>query len=240
MCGRFALFTPPARMARFFGATLSDDELPDASWNVAPTDAVLGVRLRSDGPSPARELGPFRWGLIPSWADDARSASRHCNARAETVAVTPAFRAAFDRRRLVVPADGFFEWHKAAGRSQPHYFSRADGAPLAFAGLWEPWRDPSSGVLTRSCTIITTEAGTDMDGIHDRMPVVLAPETVDAWLDPVAGKDELQGLLRPAPGGTLAHHPVGRSVGNVRATGPGLIEAAAAGEDPVQAALFDT
>jgi putative SOS response-associated peptidase YedK len=251
MCGRFALYTPPAKIARYFGATLAEG--PDGehapSWNVAPTDSVLGVRDRparpreqrsadqgppEQGPSeeggePERLLMSFRWGLIPWWSKDAKSGSRLFNARGETVATRASFREAFRERRIIVPADGFYEWHKTkTGARQPHYFDRADGQPLAFAGLAERWRDKNAGPdapIVRSCTVITTTAGPDMSGIHDRMPVILDPATFDVWLDP-ANEDveELRALLRAPPAGTVVHHPVGPRIGNVRNNDPTLIE----------------
>jgi putative SOS response-associated peptidase YedK len=172
----------------------------------------------------------FRWGLIPWWSKDAKAGSRLFNARGETVATRASFREAFRERRIIVPADGFYEWHKTkTGTRQPHYFSRADGQPLAFAGLAERWRDKNAGPdapLIRSCTVITTSAGPDMSGIHDRMPVILDPATFDLWLDP-ANEDveEMRALLRAPPAGTLVHHPVGTRVGNVRNNDAALLEA---------------
>ncbi len=248
MCGRFALFTPPARIARYFEASLAEgaDGEHAPSWNVAPTDPVLGVRDRparlpeqnppqqgpaEEGGEPERILMSFRWGLIPWWSKDAKSGSRLFNARSETVATRASFREAFRERRIIVPADGFYEWRKTkTGSRQPHYFSRADGQPLAFAGLAERWRDknaaPDAPVI-RSCTVITSPAGPDMSGIHDRMPVILDPATFDLWLDP-ANEDveELRALLRPPPSGTVVHHPVGPRIGNVRNNDAALIEPA--------------
>ena len=248
MCGRFALFTPPARIARYFEASLAEgaDGEHAPSWNVAPTDSVLGVRDRparlpeqnpqQQGPAeergePERILMSFRWGLIPWWSKDAKSGSRLFNARSETVATRASFREAFRERRIIVPADGFYEWRKTkTGSRQPHYFSRADGQPLAFAGLAERWRDknaaPDAPVI-RSCTVITSPGGADMSGIHDRMPVILDPATFDLWLDP-ANEDveELRALLRPPPSGTVVHHPVGPRIGNVRNNDAALIEPA--------------
>ena len=145
------------------------------------------------------------------------------------MATKASFREAFRERRIIVPADGFYEWHKAAtGARQPHYFSRADGTPLAFAGLAERWRpkdSPQGTPYILSCTLITTGAGADMDDIHDRMPVILDPATFDLWLDPAnEDTEELRGLLLPPPAGTVVHHPVGRQVGNVRNNDPALIE----------------
>ena len=232
MCGRFALYTPPARLARYFQAALAEgtEDAYSPSWNVAPTDQVLGVRDRPDpdGGDPTRLLMSFRWGLIPWWSKDAKGASRLINARNETVATKASFREAFKERRIIVPADGFYEWHRAGGKKQPHFFARADGAPMAFAGLAERWRDKSKPdtPLIRSCSIITAPGGDDMHDIHDRMPVILDPATFDLWLDP-ANEDveELRALLRPPPAGTVVHHRVDPRVGNVANNDAELIEA---------------
>jgi putative SOS response-associated peptidase YedK len=252
MCGRFALYTPPARLARYFDAALAEGVDPEfhPSWNVAPTDEVLGVRDRptrppegdqggeqesggreggaqQNGPAAERLLMSFRWGLIPWWSKDTKSGSRLFNARSETVATKASFREAFRERRIIVPADGFYEWHKT-GNKQPHYFSRADGEPLAFAGLAERWRAkgaPKDAPYVRSCTVITAPGGADMEGIHDRMPVILDPATFDLWLDPAnEDTEELLALLRPPPAGTVVHHPVGSRIGNVRNNDPALVE----------------
>jgi putative SOS response-associated peptidase YedK len=231
MCGRFALITPPTRLARYFEAVLDDRIDPEGtpSWNVAPTDQVLGLTARRAGAEDqlTRTLRPFRWGLIPSWSKDASAGSRLFNARGETVSTRPSFREAFKARRIIVPADGFYEWHKQrSGSKQPHYFTRADGEPLALAGLAEWWRDthaPDAPAI-HSCTIITTTASQDMDGIHDRMPVVLDPDTFDVWLDPEADDlSELTALVRAAPAGTVTHHAVSQRVGSVRNNDPELI-----------------
>ena len=226
MCGRIALFTPPARMARLLEATLADGIDPEGrpSWNIGPTRHIDGV-LDEGG---QRVLDRFRWGLLPSWAKDASFASRTFNARSETVATKPSFRAAYKSRRLLVPIDGFYEWdRREKPKPQPHFFHSPDGSPLVLAGLWETWTDPSDpdAAPLRSATILTTEAGPDMDGIHDRMPVVLEAPTFDLWLSASSDElDALEGLLRPAPAGTLAHHPVDRAVGSVRNDGPELVE----------------
>jgi len=240
MCGRFALYTPPDRLARYFGAAVAEgtEEAYHASWNVAPTDLVLGVRDRPQRPDPAeadaggaseRLVMTFRWGLVPWWSKDATSGSRLFNARCETLATKASFRDAFRARRIIVPADGFYEWHLAkTGRKQPYYFTRADGTPLAFAGLAERWREkgaPEGTPYLRSCTVITAPAGADMEEIHDRMPVILDPATFDVWLDPANDDvEELRALLRPPPAGTLVHHLVATRVGSVRNNDPSLIE----------------
>lgn len=227
MCGRFALYTPPARLARYFEATLAAgvDPAGRASYNVAPTDTVLGLR-RTDAAPPGRELAGFRWGLGGGRAPGARGGARF-NARAETLASRPSFRDAYAHRRLVVPADGFYEWRKVGGSREPHYIHRADGAPLAFAGLWEDGVPggvgPAGPEVAGSCTVVTTAAGPDVEPLHDRMPVVLEPEAIDVWLCPDVDREELAALLRPAPAGTLLHHPVDPRVGSVAVDEPGLI-----------------
>ncbi len=247
MCGRISLYSDPDYLARIFDAQLGPDVDPDArpSWNVPPTRTILAVADVPDGRGEAdgkgavhRELGRYRWGLVPSWAKDPSVANRTFNARAETVASKPSFRAAFAARRLVVVADGFYEWWQGSGAKQPFYFTRADGRPLALAGLWELWwggsdAAPQAGDRAdrpplRTCTVITTAAGPDMDGIHHRMPVVLEPPVLDEWLDPDnRDRPELESLLAASPAGTLVHRPVGSAVGNVRNDGPELIEALA-------------
>jgi putative SOS response-associated peptidase YedK len=249
MCGRISLYSDPDYLARIFDAQLSPDVDPDGrpSWNVPPTRTILAIADVPDAaatvdasgaPAPVhRELGLYKWGLVPSWAKDPSVGSRMFNARAETVATKPSFRSALVARRLVVVADGFYEWKLGTGSlKRPYYFTRADGRPLALAGLWEQWWD-GPGVRRRadtdppplrSCTVITTEAGPDMGDIHHRMPVVLEDDALDEWLDPAnRDKPELESLLVPSPGGTIVNRPVGRSVGNVRNDGPELIKAAA-------------
>lgn len=233
MCGRVTLHTSPDGIASVFDAApasgLGDFE---PHWNVGPTSDLLGLTIADDAPPPESTplvLDRYRWGLIPWWAKDPSEGNRRINARAETVATAPSFRDPFRRRRTAIVVDGFLEWRRGPGKQrQPYYFHRADGKPLAFAGLWEAWGDrsqePAGESRARSCTIITTTASTDMNGIHNRMPVVLESEALEVWLD-AAGTDpdELTTVLRPAPVGTLAHHPVGPRVGNVRNDAPDLI-----------------
>lgn len=247
MCGRFSLYTPPDRLARLFDAELGAGVDPggEPHWNVAPTDDVLALRVHG-GDGERLVLDRFHWGLVPPWAKSLAEGSRQFNARAESVAERPAFRSAFAGRRVAVLADGFYEWRKGPGGSQPFYFHRADGRPIAFAGLWERWRDPrradDHGAWVLTCTVITAPAGPDVEDVHDRMPVVLERPTLAAWLDPGnADRHELEGLLRPAPAGTLARHRVDRRVGSVANDGPELIEPLAepAQDGPRQGALFD-
>ncbi len=226
MCGRIALYTPPQRLARLLEAALAAgvDPVGEPSWNVGPQRDLFGVSSTADG----RVLDTYRWGLVPWWSTEG-TAQRTFNARAETVATRSMFRDAYRRRqRLLVPVDGFFEWDHRDGTKVPHFFTRADGAPIVLAGLYDLWRDrtqPRDTERLRTCTVITTTPSADVDGIHDRMPVVLDSEDFDQWLTGDAD-DALHALLAPAPRGTLVHHEVDRRVGNVANDGPELIAAA--------------
>jgi len=228
MCGRIALYTPPRALARLLDAALAAGLDPDAaepSWNVGPTRTLFGVAMKGG----ARVLDEYRWGLVPWWSKDPGSATKTFNARAETVTTRPTFRDAFKSHRLLVPVDGFFEWDRRGGTKVPHFFTRADGGPVVLAGLFDRWRDPgapdSPPLVT--CTVLTTSPGPDVDGIHNRMPVVIETDAFDLWLTARADElDAVQALLQPAPAGTLVHHPVDAKVGNVRNDGPELIAAA--------------
>jgi len=229
MCGRVALFSPPARLAKLLDAQLAAGIDPDGhpSWNIGPLRRLFAVTEHDN----ARTLDRYRWGLVPSWAKDSSIANRLFNARGETVAEKPSFRSAFAKRPCVVPVDGFYEWDHRPGREkQPHYFSRRDEQPLLLAGLYERWHDPdgpSDAPLLQTCTIITTNPNKDMDDLHDRMPVVLDLSDVACWLDvQTHGPDERALLLRPAPVGTLHHYGVDKAVGSIRNDGTELIEPA--------------
>jgi putative SOS response-associated peptidase YedK len=224
MCGRFVSATPPDQVAAYFDAEAPEALLP-ARWNVAPTDDVYAVL--SDGT--ARRVDAFHWGLVPRWAKDAKIGSRMINARAEGLAEKNAFRSAFARRRCIIPADGFYEWQKQAGRKakQPFFVQRPDGEPYAFAGLWETWRGPDGRDedVLRSCTIITTEANPAMAEIHDRMPVILPPEAWGTWLDrDVDDLERLGRLLVPAPSSLITLRPISTKVNNVRNDGADLTD----------------
>ncbi len=215
MCGRIALFSPPARLARLLGAGLAEDVVDVAPrWNLAPSQLLLAVA----DTGAQRVLGRYRWGLTPRWSGAHQVLF---NARAETVADKPSFRGAFRDHPGVVPVDGFYEWdHRPGGRRTPHYFHRADGQPLLLAGLLDP-----AGPEGPACTVITTTPSADLDGLHDRMPVVVELADVDAWLAAGdAGPAIRATLMRPAPSGTLVHHPVSTAVGSVRHDDATLIE----------------
>jgi putative SOS response-associated peptidase YedK len=217
MCGRFLQLSSGDELARLFGFETADvpDLLP--RYNVAPTQLVPAARLDEDG---HRAFASLRWGLIPSWARDAKIAHSPINARAETVAEKPAFRAAFKKRRCLVAASGWYVWQATNGKQkQPYHFHMRDGKPCAFAGLWERWHG-TDGEPVETCAILTTGANELVRPVHDRMPVVLAPDDFAAWLDPRTPPDRLHALLRPYPAGAMEAVPVGRYVSNPRNEGP--------------------
>jgi putative SOS response-associated peptidase YedK len=195
MCGRYTLTIDAAVLADFFA--IGEVPVLVPRYNIAPTQAVPVVRIDAEG---RRLWSEVRWGLIPFWAKDTRIGARMINARAETVADKPAFRTAFHRRRCLIPADGFIEWKKEAGGKQPHLIRFADGRPFAFAGIWEQWR-PADGDALESCAIITTGANDLVAAVHDRMPVILPPDTHSRWLGPTASQESgLTELLVPHAG----------------------------------------
>jgi putative SOS response-associated peptidase YedK len=217
MCGRYNLTAPPDVLARVF-CVPSVPPLPPR-YNIAPTQAVAIVRQ-----SAARELALVRWGLIPSWSSDPAIGNRLINARAETVAEKPSFRAAFRQRRCLVLADGFYEWQKAVKHKQPYHIRMKDDGPFAFAGLWERWQEPG-GEPIESFTILTTEANELMKPLHDRMPVILAPWDYDRWIDPRSREvEELQALLVPCPDEWLTATAVSSYVNSPKNEGPKCLE----------------
>jgi putative SOS response-associated peptidase YedK len=219
MCGRFTQQRPTSELAEIFDAeNLADD--PGGHYNVAPTDEAAVVVQRDD----RRAVTSYRWGLIPHWSPDSRGAAGKINARSETVAVAPAFRESFLRRRCLVPVDSFYEWRREDGIRQPYRIVRSDGLPLALAGLWAGWKDPDDGVVLRTFTIVTTRANPRIADLHDRMPVVLSREAWSRWLDPApADPGELLAMLVPAEDEPLDIYPVVRLVNNVNNDGPELI-----------------
>ena len=215
MCGRINQHKNPAEFAELFSvvAGLTDNWMP--RYNLAPTQPALCVRDAEQ-----REFFQPKWGLIPSWAKDAKIGSSCINARVDTVDTKPAFRTAFKKRRCLVMADGFYEWRKAD--KQPHFISLRSGEPMSFAGLWETWNSPDGPL--ESCTICTTDANDMMGRLHDRMPVILPRGVVDHWLDTsVTDPAELKPLLMQYPGEHMQSWPVGKEVGNVRNQGPQLM-----------------
>jgi putative SOS response-associated peptidase YedK len=219
MCGRFTLKASPTELAASFELFREPEWGP--RFNVAPSQPIGGIR-NVDG---QREWSLLRWGLIPSWAKDEKIGYRMINARGETVHEKPSFRAAFKRRRCLIPVDGFYEWKAVGeGRSkpkQPFHIRRTDQQVFAFAGLWECWTSPD-GSEVESCTIVTTSANSLLAQIHDRMPVILDPDEYDVWLDTDVKAEALQQLLDPHSTDTLEMYPVGFEVNNARTERPGL------------------
>jgi putative SOS response-associated peptidase YedK len=228
MCGRYVSASTAEEIAQYFAAEVREVVRADprpANFNVAPTDEVYVVRETHR----ARVVELARWGLVPHWAKDQSVGARLINARAETLATKPAFAPAFRRRRCIVPADGFYEWMVLPGhkRKQPMFITRADGDRFAFAGLWETWTNPlePDAPPLRSCTIITGPANDKVAKVHDRMPVMLAPDAWATWLD--RDQDdlvELQQLFVPAPSSLIEMYPVSTAVNNVRNKDASLIE----------------
>ena len=226
MCGRFTLIRPRAEIAETFGV---DVPAVDPRYNIAPTQQVLVIKQED-----SRVAALMRWGLVPSWSSSPREGPPLINARAETVEEKPAFRAAFRKRRCLVPADGFFEW-KAEGRDKrPHYFTRSDGSLFAFAALWERWQG-EAGVI-ESVAVLTTEANELVRPCHDRMPVILGRDAQLLWLDNGAGCDAaaLRELLRPYSASEMTVRLAGKAVGSPKNEGPQCLDPA----DPAQATLF--
>lgn len=223
MCGRITLKITPGELQQFFDIVRGMESISDWAprYNVAPTTPMVCFRHSTDG----REVFSAKWGLIPSWAKDAKLAASAINAKSETVAVKPMFRSAFKSRRCVVVASGFYEWQKISPkRKQPYYIRLTSGDPLPFAGLWERWRGPDGNEVV-SCSICTTTANTMMAPFHDRMPVILPETMIDHWLDPQKTTPaELQPLLAQYPSNQMQAWPVSLDVGNVRNQGEYLIE----------------
>ncbi|HSJ55309.1 MAG TPA: SOS response-associated peptidase [Anaerolineae bacterium] len=220
MCGRFTLTDPDADLAEQFNLP----EVPDVQprYNIAPTQPVAAVRLNTRNGQ--REMVMLRWGLIPSWAQDPEIGARMINARAETAAEKPAFRAAFRRRRCLVVADGFYEWQKQDGVKQPMYIHLRDHKPFGFAGLWEFWKD-AEGKAIETCTLLTTEPNDLIRTFHNRMPVILPPEYYESWLNPeIEDPDVLQPMLTAYPAEEMEAYPISRWVNNPDNEGPRCVE----------------
>ncbi len=218
MCGRYSFTVPPEAMRWLFALT---GPLPnfEARYNIAPTQDAPVIRLNAA--SGERKAAMFRWGLVPSWSKGPDSRHLMINARAETVAEKPAFRAALRHRRCLVPADGFYEWRKEGARKQPYRICQHDGEPFALAGLWERWE--GAGEAIHSFAIVVTEANDLVRPIHDRMPVILDPLDYGAWLGAGAA-DEATRLLKPFGEGELTAYPVSLHVNSPKNDDRGCID----------------
>jgi len=241
MCGRFVVAGAASDLVALFDVDLPATNLPSPSWNIAPTDRVSIVldaipQGENPGDEPVRRLESARWGLVPGWAKDAKVGVTAFNARIESVTEKPHFRNAVHKRRALVPATGYYEWHTADGIKTPQFIHLPDGELFVFAGLYEWWRNPdaaddSTDKWLLSTTVITRQATGELAGIHDRMPVFLLPELIEEWLDPhEEGSQEL--LDEVSAGGVemaqrVEFYAVDHAVGNVRNNSPELMEPAA-------------
>ena len=228
MCGRFVSASSPGEIADYFGAAQVSETLTEPNFNVAPTTQVPVVRVHEAN----RTLDLMRWGLIPFWAKSASIGAKMINARVETVTEKSAFRNAIKKHRCIIPADAFYEWTAVADpaakkpRKQPWCIQRNDGAPFAFAGMFESWKDPEGdGSRLRSCTILTGPANEAMAPIHDRMPIMIPPAQWEAWLDPdTTDVADLLASIEAPPASLFAIHAVSTAVNNSRSSGAQLMD----------------
>jgi putative SOS response-associated peptidase YedK len=209
MCGRFSLRSPLQRVIDALGPLLPQFEDLPPRYNIAPTQDIPAVRLNKAG---ERVLTLVRWGLVPSWAKDLAIGNRMINARAETIAEKPAFRTAFQRRRCLIPVDGFYEWRKDGAKKQPMYIRFRDDRVFAFAGLWERWKAGPDEPAVDSCTILTTQPNPLMADIHDRMPVIVPQPSYGQWLSREVAGEAVSGLLKPYDEGEMEAFPVSTRV----------------------------
>lgn len=244
MCGRYASSARPDELIDLFDVDEADDELPAASYNVAPTDRVPAVLERASKGTDSvavgtvvRQLRALRWGLVPSWAKEVSVGARMINARVETIGTKPAFRNAFASRRCLLPADGYYEWYglsqqkTAAGKpaKQPFFIHRGDGGPLVMAGIYEFWKnpdpEPAADPWVVSCSVITTTATDAAGHVHDRMPMVIGADAWPAWLDPaMTDPDAALALLQVTQADQLEAYAVSTKVNSVRNDGAELVD----------------
>ena len=217
MCGRYVVITNPEALRALFRYFEQPNFPP--RYNVAPTQPVPIVRVVEG----KRAFALVRWGLIPPWVKDPRAFSLLINARGESVNQKPAFKNAMKRRRCLFPADGFYEWERGAERKQPWFVRLKSGIPMAFAGLWESWMGPN-GEEMETAAIITTAASPSIAHIHDRMPVIVAPEAFDFWLDPNVDGEMAAAMIAPAPDALLEAYPVSRAVNRTANDSAALLE----------------
>ena len=217
MCGRYAVTTAPEAIRALF-RYLDQPNFPPRH-NVAPTQPVAIVRMVEG----RREFALVRWGLIPAWVKDPRGFSLLINARGESALDKPAFRNAMKRRRCLFPADGFYEWKRDGDRRQPYFVRLKSGQPMALAGLWETWSGPNGEEL-ETAAIVTTTASRSIAHIHDRMPVIVAPDAFDFWLDPNVDAMAAAAVIGPAPDAVLEAYEVSSAVNRTANDSPSLME----------------
>lgn len=218
MCGRFALATEKHILEMLFELELREELSP--RFNIAPSERILALRINpSRG---GKEFVRLQWGLVPAWAGDESISRKLINARSETAAVKPAFREAFSRRRLLIPASGFYEWRREGRAGQPYYIRLKSGRPFLLGGLWESRRRGESAL--ESCAILTTPANSLVAPLHDRMPLIIAAGEAGRWLDPRTAPAELSRLLLPFPAEEMIAYPVSRLVNNPANDCPACLE----------------
>lgn len=234
MCGRFVLVQVGHIGVRFSAIIRYPSEyrpdlrkLPDyvdaPRYNIAPTQQILTV-TNQDG---ERAIEPMRWGLVPSWAKDGQKLPLNINARDDRMATGGFWRRPLRRQRCLIPADGYYEWTGPKKNRTPVYIRRKDEGLIAFAGLFDVWRHPNTGEVTRSCAIVTTSPSPSLEPIHNRMPAILSNEAEALWLDPLTqDPGPLRALVQPYPDEALEHYPVEKTVNTARAQGPELIDRA--------------
>ena len=228
MCGRMTLTRSGSEIAEYFALEMiGDDGVVEMDGsplrprhNIAPSQFVPTILKSPEGP---RRFRWRQWGLIPSWSPSAAMGGRLFNARSETANEKPSFRAAWKHRRCLVVADGFYEWTPRNRDHQPYHFRSREATLLAFAGLYEEWHG-EGGEVVESCTVLTTEANADLAGVHHRMPVILAPDHFDRWLDSASDPADLKTMMESAPPGTLSRRAVGRGVNSPRNDDPSCLE----------------
>ncbi len=227
MCGRYTLRSRASE--KFYGVPASDLPFLSPRYNIAPTQTVpVIIERRAE-----RRLALFQWGLIPSWSKEPKG---FINARAETLEDKPSFSESFQRRRCLIPADGFYEWMRTGSLKQPYFFQMKDEAPFAFAGIWDKWQSGERAIT--SCAIITTSANELLATIHDRMPVILDDEAQERWLRSDARPAELKEMLVPFPASRMKSFPVSSRANSAEADDAQLVEEVELRQEPTTGLLF--
>ncbi|HKJ33794.1 MAG TPA: SOS response-associated peptidase [Balneolales bacterium] len=222
MCGRYTLYSEKGEIEEIFNVQSDEDDLFQSNYNVTP--GTINPVILMPRPN-VRDIAGFKWGLIPSWADDQRIGYKMINARSETLLEKSSFHKPFQRQRCIVPANGFYEWQTIYKQKTPFYVRTLDQNLLGFAGLYEIWESKDKKEVIYSYTIITTEANALLQPLHDRMPVILEKKNYDHWLDPVnSNTDDLLSLLKPYPTERMAIYRVSQDVNEARNNGPELIQ----------------
>jgi putative SOS response-associated peptidase YedK len=222
MCGRFGLWADPGQIENHFKVQLPQS-LP-FRYNIAPSQEIPAIRVSKEG---KRKLTMLRWGLIPFWAKEQSSKYKMINARADTVFSKPAYKAAVRRRRCLVPATGFFEWKRGERSKQPYLVRGRDSDLFSMAGIWEHWENSETGDVIESCAILTTRPNSVVGELHDRMPVIIKPESYPTWLDPnIQSQEQLTPLMEPYPNEKTVIQPINREVNNPANDNPSVIQPA--------------